>query len=251
MRTAETSGMMESQVTMKESMFAKVFRWALFSSVIVAAAASVFAFQTHASAPAFIVLDTAKNGQVNPSSKQIPQGWELKVNSGHPDFSFVDTGDPSAAIRLRSVKSSYALERAVDIDPGQMPYLAWRWKVSQLPRGGDFRHTSTDDQAAQVLVAFSDRRILSYLWDSTAPQGTMESASSIPLVHIFAIVCRSGGADINQWLQENRNLEADYQKAFGKPAPHVKGLRLQINSQHTGSSAESYFGEVSFHTTQS
>src|SRR3569623_823241 len=241
---------MASQVTMKESMFAKVFRRAVFSSVIVAAAASVFAFQTHASAPALIVRDR-ENGLRNASPKQIPQGWELKVNSGHPDFSFVDTGDPSAAIRLRSVKSSYALERAVDIDPAQMPFLAWQWKVSQLPRGGDFRHSSTDDQAAQVLVAFSDRRILTYLWDSTAPLGSMESASSIPLVHIFAIVCRSGGADINQWLQENRNLEADYQKAFGKPAPHVKGLRLQINSQHTGSSAESYFGEVSFHTTQS
>jgi len=236
---------------MKKSMFAKVFRWGGFSVVILAAVVSVFAFQTHASAPAFIVLDAAKTAAGNAASRQIPPGWELKVNSGHPDISFVDTGDHDAAIRLRSVKSSYALERAVDIDPARMPYLAWRWKVSQLPRGGDFRHSSTDDQAAQVLVAFSDRRILTYLWDSTAPQGTMESASSIPLVHIFAIVCRSGGADINQWLREDRNIEADYQKAFGKPAPHVKGLRLQINSQHTGSSAESYFGEMAFQTTQS
>ena len=31
-----------------------------------------------------------------------------------------------------------------------------------------------------------------------------------------------------------------------KPAPRVKGLRLQINSQHTGTVAESYFGEVAF-----
>ncbi|HVY91122.1 MAG TPA: DUF3047 domain-containing protein [Bryobacteraceae bacterium] len=232
-------------------MSTEVFRRIGFCSIIFAAVASVFAFQTHASAPALIVLDAAKSGLGNTRSRQIPPGWELKVNAGHPDISFLDPGDPNAAIRFRSVKSSYGLERAVDIDPAQMPYLYWRWKVSQLPRGGDFRHASTDDQAAQVIVAFSDRRILTYLWDSTAPQGTMESASSIPLVHIFAIVCRSGGADINQWLQENRNIEADYQKAFGKPAPHVKGLRLQINSQHTGSSAESYFGEVAFHTAQS
>jgi len=231
---------------MKESMIQKVFRCILFSSIIVAAVASVFAFQTHASAPALVVFDAK-----NPSAKDIPQGWSLKVNTGHPDISFVDPGDSDAAIRLRSVKSSYALERAVDIDPSKMPYLYWRWKVSQLPKGGDFRRLSTDDQAAQVLVAFADRHILTYLWDSTAPEGTMESASSIPLVHIFAIVCRSGGADINQWLQESRNIEADYRKAFGKPAPHVKGLRLQINSQHTGSSAESYFGEVAFHTSQS
>ena len=117
------------------------------------------------------------------------------------------------------------------------------------PKGGDFRHYATDDQAAQVLVAFDDRRVLSYIWDSTAPQGTMQSASSLPLVHIFAIVCRSGAADANRWLAESHNVAADYLKAFGKAAPHVKGLRLQINSQHTGTAAESYFADVAFHST--
>ena len=41
-------------------------------------------------------------------------------------------------------------------------------------------------------------------------------------------------------------MAADYQRAYGKAAPHVKGLRIQINSQHTGTTAESYFGEVAF-----
>jgi hypothetical protein len=44
-------------------------------------------------------------------------------------------------------------------------------------------------------------------------------------------------------------VAADYQRAYGKPAPPVKGLRLQINSQHTGTTAESYFGEVAFRST--
>jgi hypothetical protein len=74
--------------------------------------------------------------------------------------------------------------------------------------------------------------------------------SPIPFVHIFTIVCRSGGASLNQWLQETRNVAADYQKAYGKTAPHVKGVRIQINSQHTGTSAESYFGEVAFRNAQ-
>jgi hypothetical protein len=60
-------------------------------------------------------------------------------------------------------------------------------------------------------------------------------------------VCRSGAADINHWLAESHNLAADYKKAYGKSAPRVKGLRLQINSQHTGTSAESYFADVAFH----
>ena len=47
--------------------------------------------------------------------------------------------------------------------------------MSELPAGGDFRHTVTDDQAAQVLVLFADRRILSYIWDSSAPRGVWQT----------------------------------------------------------------------------
>ena len=144
---------------------------------------------------------------------------------------------------------SFALEHSVDVDPTQMPFLTWHWKVAQLPGGGDFRHASRDDQAAQVLVAFSDKHILTYIWDTNAPKGTMQHASNIPLVHIFAVVCQSGAAETNRWIAESRNIAADYERAYNRPAPRVKGLRLQINSQHTGTTAESYFGEVAFRST--
>ena len=176
-----------------------------------------------------------------------PPGWQIKVNHGRPDVSAC----PNAAgpcLKLKSVKASFGLERDVDVDPAALPILKWSWKVAELPAGGDFRHASTDDQAAQILVAFADRRVLSYIWDSTAPKGTVESASFIPLVHVFDIVCESGNSGLNTWIAENRNVAADYQQVYGKPAPHVKGLRIQINSQHTGTVAESYFGDVEFHS---
>ena len=212
------------------------------------AIAGLCASQVRVAPAALVVLDTGKTPPAK-TSPLIPPGWQLKTNAGFPNITFSDQGDQSA-FHFRSDKSSFGLERAVDIDPSQLPYLNWRWKVTQLPRGGDFRHSSTDDQAAQVLVAFDDRHIITYLWDTTAPQGTMESASSLPLVHIYAVVCRSGVNDINQWLQESRNVAADYQHAFGKAPTHIKGVRLQINSQHTGTSAESYFGEVAFRSAQ-
>jgi hypothetical protein len=180
---------------------------------------------------------------------RLPDGWQLKVNRGTPDITLI--GEPQGQVlRFNSRKSSFALERGVDVDITQFPVLTWTWKVSELPSGGDFRHSGTDDQAAQVLVAFSDRRILSYIWDSSAPKGSRQSASSIPLVRISALVCRSGREELNQWLPESHNLVEDYQKAFDRPPARVKGIRLQINSQHTGSSAESYFGDVTFRSAQ-
>ncbi len=189
---------------------------------------------------AFIALNRAT---LNPG--QIPPGWQIKVNHGRPDVSVCADND-GPCLHLKSVKTSFGLERDVDVDPAQMPLLSWNWKVAQLPSGGDFRHASTDDQAAQVLVAFSDRRVVSYIWDTSAPKGVGENASFIPLVHVFAIVCESGAANLNRWMAEEHNVAVDYQRAFGKPAPRIKGLRLQINSQHTGTVAESYFGDVAF-----
>lgn len=176
---------------------------------------------------------------------RLPAGWQLKVNRGTPDITLIS--EPSGQVlRFKSHKSSFALERGVDVDINQFPVLAWTWKVSELPAGGDFRRSSTDDQAAQVLVAFSDRRILSYIWDSSAPQGARQNTMAIPFIHISALVCRSGRQELNQWLAESHNLAEDYRMAFGRTPARVKAIRLQINSQHTGSSAESYFGDISF-----
>ena len=211
----------------------------LFASVAVAALAD----SGRASQLAVIVLNTLDWG-----GGRLPSDWQVKVNHGKPDVSVCSDGGRSC-LHLKSDRASFALEHGVDVNPYDTRFLTWRWKVGQLPPGGDFRRASTDDQAAQVLVAFSDRRILTYIWDSTAPKGTAQHASAIPLVHIFAVVCESGGSDLNRWLTESRDVAADYERAYGHAAPQVKGLRLQINSQHTGTAAESYFGEVAFRST--
>lgn len=203
----------------------------------------MFLFSAWTSQLAVMVLNTTSLG-----SGRVPADWQVKVNRGKPEFD-VCSDAQGPCLHLKSEKASFALQRDVDVDPARLPYLTWRWKVTRLPAGGDFRHAFTDDQAAQVMVGFADRRVLTYLWDTTAPKGAAGEASAIPLVHIFAMVCESGPARENQWLAESRNVAADYERAYGKPAPRVKGLRLQINSQHTGTVAESYFGEVLFHSS--
>jgi hypothetical protein len=210
------------------------------------ASAGVFlAFLLLKAAPlVFLVFDTkvAQPGH-------LPDGWRVKVIRGTPEANVVADAQ-GRALRLKSRSSSYSLERGVDVDPAQFPYLTWNWKVTDLPRGGDLRSSSTDDQAAQLIVAFNDRRILDYIWDSTAPKDIVQSASPLPFVHVFAFVCRSGPADLNRWITETRNVSDDFQRVFGhRPAQHIKGVRIQINSQHTGTSAESYFGDVAFRNT--
>ena len=210
------------------------------TKLLLACTISAFIFQAQTSPLAFIALNRQS---LNPG--KLPPDWKIKVSHGRPDVSTC-SGPDGPCLHLKSSSASFGLERSVDVDLALMPYLTWSWKVAQLPASGDFRQASTDDQAAQVLVAFDNRRILSYIWDSTAPKGTAQNASFIPLIHVFDIVCQSGATDVNRWIAENHNVAADYQRAYGKPASRVKGLRIQINSQHTGATAESYFGEVAF-----
>lgn len=180
-------------------------------------------------------------------AKGVPEGWELKERSGKADFSIV-TDDSLHAFLLRSANTSFSIQKEVKIDVTQYPILSWKWKVTTLPKGGDFRKSKTDDQAAQLFVAFSKSKAIVYIWDTTAPQGLMADAPAPFFMSIKAVVVRSGPADLGKWLTETRNVYEDYRKFYGdsEKTPVVSGMRIQTNTQHTNSSAESYFADVLF-----
>jgi hypothetical protein len=172
-------------------------------------------------------------------------GWQVKEKSGKADFAVVKD-DGVAAVRLRSANTSFSLQKEVHVNLKQYPIITWKWKVTKLPNGGDFRNSNTDDQAAQLFLAFSRTRAIVYIWDTTSPQGTEADATAPFFMSIKAVVIRSGKTDEGSWITETRNVYDDYRKLFGGEPGDVEGVRLQINSQHTGTSAESYFADIAF-----
>jgi len=175
----------------------------------------------------------------------MPPSWELKVKSGKAAFDVMRDGD-IPALHLKSVDSSFSVQGKVNVDVKRYPVLSWKWKVTQLPKGGDFRKSRTDDQAAQLFLAFTETKAIVYIWDTTAPQGLMESTSPVPFMTVKVVVVRSGPDELGKWIAETRNVYEDYKKLYGDEPPVVKGMRFQINSQHTKTSAESWFADVVF-----
>ncbi|MGD8228716.1 MAG: DUF3047 domain-containing protein [Desulfobacteraceae bacterium] len=175
----------------------------------------------------------------------VPLGWQLKKRSGKADFAIIKDGHIHA-VHLRSMDSSFALQKLVKVNTRKYPVLSWKWKVTKLPRGADLRTPKADDQAAQLFLAFSDAKVIVYLWDTTAPEGLMGDVQAPPFVTIKAIVLRSGYMETGKWITETRNAHQDYRMLFDREPPPVVGMRLQINSQHTDTSAESYFADVVF-----
>ena len=172
----------------------------------------------------------------NTARDVVPDGWELVVNQGDADLRLTSENN-GQALQLRSHNASFALQKEIQLDLQENPFLVWTWKVMQLPAGGDFRRRKTDDQAAQLIVSFSATRFISYIWDSTAPKDVYGKAPSPPFRKIMAWVVRSGSKALGEWKTERRNLVDDYAKLFGEPPKTLRGLRIQINSQHTRSRA--------------
>jgi hypothetical protein len=179
--------------------------------------------------------------------KGVPLSWELKEKEGTPSIK-LEKEDDIYALHLISEQSSFGVAKNVNIDIKEYPYINFRWKVIELPRNGDFRKKETDDQAAQIYVAFGTfkltAKIVGYLWENKAPKLTTGVSPAWSKTRL--IVLESGPEKIGKWVCEKRNIYNDYKELFEKEPPEAKLISLYINSQHTKSRAESYFGEIYF-----
>ncbi len=185
-------------------------------------------------------------------AKGIPAEWKGQ-SWGHPDYDFsVSQNDGHPVLHLRSRGDGSTIGRDVKgrIDLRQTPVLEWRWKVVTLPRNGNACAKATDDEAAQVYVAWPRfpeavrTRSLGYVWDTTAPVGTVCRSEKTHTVTY--IVVRSGAADLGKWITESRNVREDYRRVYGEEPDSPGVVLVGIDSNDTQSSAESFIGSILF-----
>jgi hypothetical protein len=185
-------------------------------------------------------------------TRGIPGDWKEQT-WGKPvyDLEIVSDGR-QPVLQLRSKGETSAISRDLEgsVDVKETPILEWRWKVMTLPTGGNACQKSTDDQAAQVYVAWLRTpeavrsRIIGYVWDSTAPAGTIcksEKTSTVTYV-----VLRSGSNELGKWITERRNVVEDFRKIYGEAPDKPTALSLAIDSDDARSSAESFIGPLVF-----
>lgn len=189
----------------------------------------------------------------------VPEGWTLMKHSGTPNINLIKSGDAYYVRLYSDSQSGFGIERTVRVDLREYPYLNWTWCATKLPKGGDVRKLSTDDQALQIYVVLPatgypeqlNTPILTYVWDNEAPKGTTTKSPKILLRKIRYYVVRNKTDQLGRWYTEKRNVYQDYKRIFrdvngGEPKGATHGVRFYINSQNTKSNAEGYIGEVYF-----
>ena len=180
----------------------------------------------------------------------IPLGWKLKRWTGRYHVSILREENGNDVLQMKSEGNSFGLYKKIQVNLKKFPILTWRWKVDQLPIGGDVRSKKTDDQAAQVYVVFPrfpaivNSRMVGYIWENLTPKGL--EVQSQKSSNTRYIVLQSGPTLMGTWQTQRQNVYEDYIRLFGDEPSEVGGITLMIDSDDTQSSAESFFDHVQF-----
>ncbi len=197
----------------------------------------------------FVVEDWSKYSN---GTKGIPPGWEGQ-KWGKPAYDFaVATDDGRKVLHLKSNDDGSTISKDIKgkVSLKETPILEWSWKAVVLPKGGDSRKKELDDQAVQVFVAWPRfpemvrSRIIGYVWDTTAPVGTI--AKSEKTGTVTYVVVRSGAGEAGKWFTERRNLREDFRKIYGEEPDNPAAVSISIDSNDTKSTAESFVGPIAF-----
>jgi hypothetical protein len=200
----------------------------------------------------------------------IPGGWRTVRLRGvaATDFRAVDL-EGTTAVQMDAAKAAATLYRPVKIDPARTPLVHWRWRVRNLIDGSDLKRKRGDDLPARLYVMFDypldrlpvvDRAkillarsvagdavpaaALCYVWDGRLPPGT--SLWSAYTDRVRLIVAESGSRRLGQWVTERRDVAADFRAAFGEDPPPISGIAIAADTDQTGETVRSWFGDIRF-----
>jgi hypothetical protein len=183
-------------------------------------------------------------------------------------FSVVDI-DGQRALRVEADESYGNLVHALnDVAPGLK--LTWRWRVDKLVEGADLHTKAGDDVALKVCVLFDEplqnipfveRQALRiaraqtaeplpaatvcYVWDAALPRGTLLSNAFTKRLRYM--VLQSGAEHQRQWVEERRDIGADFLQLFGaetRVLPPVIGVAVGADADNTHSRSLGFVSDL-------
>lgn len=160
------------------------------------------------------------------------------------------------------------LRRQVRIEPAQLGAVRFSWQVPQLLAEADLARRETEDSPVRIILAFEGDRsrfsakdsmlaelaravtgeempyaTLMYVWCNKREPGTVIKSSRTD--RIRKIVVESGASRLNRWLDYERDIRADYERAFGEAPGALVGIAIMTDSDNTKSKARAWYGPVS------
>jgi Protein of unknown function (DUF3047) len=176
--------------------------------------------------------------------------------------------DGRDAILAVADSSASLLRQQVRIPASELNQVKFSWKVPQLIDASDLALRDGDDSPVRIVLTFEGNRsnwstknamlselsqlitgeelpyaTLMYVWCNKRAPGSVILNPRTD--RIRKIVVESGSKNLNQWLDYERNIAADFESAFGEKPGALVGMALMTDTDNTRSQTRAYYGPVS------
>ena len=175
--------------------------------------------------------------------------------------------DGRDAVLVRSDAAVSLLRQKLRVPPGDLAQIRFSWKVPQLIANANLAVRETSDSPVRIVLAFDgDRSRLSaknamlselshtltgepmpyatlmYVWCNQCERESVIKNTRTDRIQKIAI--ESGGKNLNQWLDYERDIRADFHKAFGEAPGALIGIAIMTDTDNTRANASAWYGKV-------
>lgn len=203
----------------------------------------------------------------------LPAGWKPQFHpdiAAHTEFKLIRQGDKTV-VQADADKSYGTLVHAFP-KPAELKSLKWEWQVLTHPSNASLQTKAGDDAGAKLCafiqvdesriglgtrVALAAARTVSgerlpaatlcYVWG--VPGEKVGQVFDNPYTDRVKNIVVRDMANATELVAENRDLQADARKAFGKELPAgpvlFTGIALGADADNTKSKARALFGKIS------
>lgn len=171
------------------------------------------------------------------------------------------------ALRAISQGGDSLVRHSLGTDGAVAGRLAFSWFLEQHNGVADVSNPQADDAPLRVMLQFDgdrsrfsarDQRLsdllqaltgeplpyatLMYVWDPKRPVGTVITHPRSSRVRKLVVL--SGAEALGRWVDIERDLTADYRRAFGEAPGRLTGLALMTDSNNTGVRSQAWYGPL-------
>ncbi len=181
-------------------------------------------------------------------------------------FELVYDGDV-VVVKATAKNAASSLTRKVRRDLSVQPSLGWRWRIDRVVKQSDITTKHGDDFAARLYVFFDypierlslvervklnlaqwwygdqvPAAALCYVWANREQPGF--TAWNAYTGRVRMIVLRNAESEVGNWVDEKRDLAADFRAAFGDVTPVVTGIAIAADTDQTDEAVIAWFGDI-------
>ena len=201
-------------------------------------------------------------------SPQDKAQWEAVTLPGKLRTAFrLEKHDHRDALSAHAQASASMLRQRLNVPAGQLGRLQFAWQIDNLMADADMGERDSEDAPVRLILAFEGDRgrfsaknamlsdltealtgeplpyaTLMYVWCNRRPVDTVIVNPRTDRVR--KLVVETGPAHIRQWRQYERDVRADFERAFGEAPGALVGMAIMTDSDNTRGHVRAWYGDI-------